>query len=129
MAEEQNEFNFSEPPLARAGDPVTSHIAADKLKESGKWRGQKGIVLTWMREHKIDEAHSLTASEMARESGIRHPVCHKRLPDLESAGWVRKCGKRICKVTGELCCTWCLTTPGERAEYLAELDATVVLIA
>ncbi|HXA25596.1 MAG TPA: hypothetical protein VNW90_25235 [Acetobacteraceae bacterium] len=116
--DEQSEFNFTqrdEIPLARKGDPVTSHIAAEKLVESGKWRGQKGVVLTWMREHKIDKDHSLTASEMARESNIRHPVCHKRLPDLEAAGWVRKCVKRICKVTGELCWTWCLTTAEERA--------------
>lgn len=111
--DEQNELNF-DAPLARAGDPVTSHIAAQKLVESGKWRGQKGLVLTWMREHQIDAEHSLTASEMARDSGIRHPTVHKRLPDLELAGWVTKCGKRTCKVTGEYCCTWRLTTAAER---------------
>jgi hypothetical protein len=110
------------PKLARAGDPVTSHIAADRLVESGKWRGQKGLVLTWMRENKIvDEATSLTANEMAKKSGIRHPTCHKRLPDLEAAGWVVKCVKRDCKVTGELCWTWRLTTAEERTELLARL--------
>jgi hypothetical protein len=128
MAEDygQNEFDFkqgSEPPLARAGDPVTSHIAAAKLVESGKWRGQKGRVLTWMREHEIgllksktvDPASSLTANEMSKESGIPHPTCHKRLPDLETAGQVKKCIKRICRQTGELCWTWRLATAEERA--------------
>lgn len=102
-------------PLARAGDPVTSHIAAEKLKDSGKWRGQKMRVLTWMRENKINDGTDLTASEMARDSGIPHPTCHKRLPDLEDAGWVVKCRKRVCRVTGELCWTWRLRTPEELA--------------
>lgn len=114
---------FDEPNLARPSDPVTSHIAAAKLVQSGKWRGQKGLVLTWMRENEIgmlkgeivDEKSSLTSNEMARESGIRHPTCHKRLPDLEKAGWVMKCVKRTCRVTGELCWTWRLATADERA--------------
>jgi DNA-binding HxlR family transcriptional regulator len=116
--DEQSEFEFNphdEIPLARAGDPITSHLAAQKLVESGKWRGLKGLVLAWMREHQIDDSTSMTSNEMARASGIRHPTLHKRLPDLEKAGWVRKCVKRNCKITGELCWTWCLTTAEERA--------------
>src|SRR5215467_1496407 len=126
MAEEQEELRFDEPPLARAGDPVTSHIAAERLKDSGKWRGQKGLVLTWMRENRIvDEKSSLTANEVARASGIRHPVCHKRLPDLEEVGLVVKCVKRNCKVTGELCWTWRLRSAEERALMAREIKGAV----
>jgi hypothetical protein len=106
-------------PLARGSDPVTSHIAADRLKESGKWSTQKGRVLAWMRENRmLEPPGDLSANEMSRESGIPHPVCHKRLPDLEYDGLVKKCRKRTCRVTGELAYTWVLTTPEERAEVL-----------
>lgn len=106
-------------PLARGGDPVTSQMAADRLKESGKWRSQKSQVLAWMRENKINNAESsLSANELAQRSGIRHPVCHKRLPDLEYDGLVKKCIKRTCRVTGEYIWTWCLTTDEECAEVL-----------
>src|SRR5262245_17677291 len=95
-------IEHSDPPLARVDDPGTSHLAAERLKDSGKWQTQKMQVLTWMRECGIaDEHSSLTSSELAMASGIRHPVCHKRLPDLRKEGLVCMVKQRECHVTGE----------------------------
>ena len=111
---------MDDPILARTGDPVTSHLAADRLVESGKWRSQKALVLGWMRDHSIiDDTRSLTAHEIAAFSNIAHPVCHKRLPDLEKEFWVAKAVKRDCGVTGELCWTWRVVGESERLELLA----------
>jgi hypothetical protein len=115
----------SDPPLARKEDPGTSHIAADRLKESGKWGTQKMQVLAWMRNHWIVDADtSLTANELAQESGIRHPVCHKRLPDLRKDGLVCMAMQRECRVTGEQAWTWRVTSEEEReAQPVGDHDA------
>ena len=115
---QDDEFFDDGPNLARRGDPVTSHLAADQLVESGKWRNQKYRVLAWMSEHRlIDNRSSLTANELARESGLPHPLCHKRLPDLRKEGLVCMAVRRDCRVTGLLAYTWRLTTPEERAAW------------
>jgi len=110
-------IDTSDPPLARAFDPETSHLAGERLKESGKWQSQKQMVLAWMREHRIvDAASSLTSNELARLSGIRHPTCHKRLPDLRKDGLVTTAVQRECQVTGEQAWTWRVTSDEERGD-------------
>jgi hypothetical protein len=112
-------WDDSDPPLARQGDPGTSHLAGERLKESGKWQSQKMLVLRWMTNHWIvDERRSLTASELADVSGIRHPVCHKRLPDLRKDGLVCCSVKRECRITGEQAWTWRVTSDEERAAFV-----------
>lgn len=108
------------PPLARRGDPDTSHIAGEKLQDSGRWETQKHWVAAAMSEHKlISDDSSLTAHEFSRLSGIPHPTCHKRLPDLRKDGIVRMVWKRECRVTGEEAYTWRLNSESERDEYRA----------
>lgn len=115
---------MNEHPLARSTDPDTSHIAEAKLKSSGKWTSQKSQVLEWLREHLVfDDDCTLTPYELSAASGIKHTTCHKRLPDLAHDGLVRKAGRRICRITGEMAYTWCALTPEELARPVEQREA------
>ena len=95
-------------PLARNSDDSTSHEAAAKLTRSGRRNSQKSAVLTAVRLYP-----GKTAAELADAAGLKHAVCHKRLPDLARDGFVRKCETRECQATGSRATVWRLATEAE----------------
>jgi hypothetical protein len=97
----------NEEPLARTEHPETSHLAGEKLTNSGKRDSWKHRLLVWMIEHSINTPEAArTAHELARDSGLPHTSWHKRLPDLSRDGFVMKWKRKTCSVTGEDAWTW-----------------------
>lgn len=92
---------FDNIPIAAANDPVTSHVAADKLNESGKRESLARQIYKAIRKwpHR-------TNGELSRLTGIEYYRLEKRVSDLKNAGWVKESGQRKCTVRGTLCCTW-----------------------
>lgn len=90
-------------PIARRTDPVTSHIAARAVTESGKREGQclaiLALVRIWPRK---------TSAELARisQGAFDRYQTARRLPELEKAGLVRKGIARTCGVNGTQAHEW-----------------------
>ena len=93
--------------LARKTDPVSSHIGA-----RNKLSGRRQQVLDLVKAHP-----GATSGELSRHMLRRYPdlpirTCaetpHKRLPELESLGLVRRGGMRKCKDSGNQALTWWL---------------------
>lgn len=91
-------------PIARATDPVTSHIAAHAVTESGSresWCARVYLELLTLRE-------PVTYSELAARMGAEKHGIEKRLNDLyrESPRLAVKCPARKCRVSGRSAQTW-----------------------
>ncbi len=85
----------------RRTDPATSATAAQKLRRSGKLGLQCAYVMG-----AVKLKPGLTSAEYAAgDMGQRH-VYARRLPDLETLGYVRKGIERICRQTGSESVTW-----------------------
>lgn len=92
---------------ARKSHPVTSHIAAEKIISSGKREAYWLQIMDWLLSRSVFLPNrAITSAELAHHSGIPHPACHKRLPELLRKGKVAHGLPRICKVTGSLSNTW-----------------------
>jgi len=91
---------FNLPP-SRNSDPDTSVQAAQKLKQSGSWAGQKRRVFEALRRNP-----GLTSAEIANLMGGDRYIPSRRLPDLERAGLVKRGRIRLCQVTKSQCITW-----------------------
>jgi hypothetical protein len=89
-------------PIAANADPITSHLAAEELTESGARDAQKYAVLSALRGELVPP----TSRELARTSQMDRYVVARRLPDLEADGWARKVGQRKCSITDRQCVTW-----------------------
>lgn len=89
-------------PLAAATDPVTSHMAAGELVESGTWSAQCQEVLEALRRF----GPRITSAELAARSGLDRFKCGRRLPDLESAGKAKRDGQHRCLVGGKMAVEW-----------------------
>lgn len=87
--------------IARRGDPVTSHLAAEKITRSGRRAIQRQAVLALVQKYP-----GCTSLELARHSGMDRYICARRLPELESAGAVRKSGQKVCSVGQRPAVTW-----------------------
>lgn len=88
-------------PLARRTDPITSHLAAKKHRDSGKADCHAAIVLAEVRKIPGE-----TSAELAQWSGLDRHEAARRLSDLERKGFVKKGDKRICRLRGSLMVTW-----------------------
>lgn len=85
-------------PLAKSMDPQTSHIAADRLRKSGKIAPQVQFVAdTIIRFCGPD---GKTTSEIAALSGVDRSLLAKRVSLAETAKLVVRGKKRVCTVTG-----------------------------
>lgn len=89
-------------PLAAAGDPASSHLAAHELTSSGRRDSQKREILEWLRR----QPRPLTSAEIAHAASIDRYVCARRLPDLQRDGLVERCAMRECVATGRQAITW-----------------------
>ena len=99
----QLDLSLSPParPLARASDPITSHIAGEEHVLSGRWRGDAERVLEALRYWP-----GRTSRELAERSGLDRYLVARRLPDLKETGHVERGEKRQCAIGRCLALTW-----------------------
>jgi hypothetical protein len=86
---------------ARRTDPVTSHMTAEKVEESGGADTQRKMCLRYVRNHP-----GRTSAEIAAALYIDRYTPSRRLPELRDAGRVYNGRRRVCSVTGNLSLTW-----------------------
>ena len=90
-----------DPPRARRSDPVTSHLAAQEMYETGAADRQAQSVLGM-----VQMRPGMTSAGLAAHFGADRYMVARRLPELEARGLVRK-GKSIrCPVSGRAAVTW-----------------------
>jgi hypothetical protein len=94
--------------LSHAGDPVTSHEAAEQHDASGKRVGNAVLVLRL-----VERLPRLTACELWEECTaaermqlVEMQEIRRRLDDLHKAGKVWQLPKRVCWVRGSSQVTW-----------------------
>lgn len=88
-------------PIARASDPLSSHLAAEHVTKTGARAHQQN-----QAAEAVKQFPGLTSFELAMKTGIDRYTLARRLPECETAGRVRKGEQRPCKVTGRLAMTW-----------------------
>ena len=66
---------------------------------------QKKELCAWLYQW---NGEPLTPREIAEKTGFDFEMIHKRLPDLEREGYVRRAHKRRCEVTGMKVQTWAI---------------------
>ena len=86
---------------ARRTDPSTSHKAARDMELLGKAGSQRYIVYQAVVSHT-----GFTSYELAVAAGIDQEIPHRRLPELETMGLVKKMAPRTCRIRGTKCMTW-----------------------
>lgn len=96
---------FADYPRARESDPVSSHLAAREVKESGRLGKQQCAVLEAVRAWPGRTSAEL-AAKLAPDNwfSLRHMVA-RRLPELEPVH-VRKGVMRECTKTHRKAVTW-----------------------
>ena len=88
-------------PLAHRNDPVTSRIAAHVAVSSGLLSAQLERVYQALCEFPLS-----TSDELAEKSGIPHPTCARRLPDLMRMGLVVQEARRASTISRRQAMTW-----------------------
>ena len=91
---------FTDVPRARRHDPPTSHIAASRIKASGKLASQQQTVLQAIRTWP-----GSTAVEIAQLARIDRYAVSRRTSELCGVK-IRKGDPRICTVAGTAQLTW-----------------------
>jgi len=89
-------------PLAATTDPISSHLAAAELTNSGRRASQKAAIASWM----CGQSRALTSMEIAHAAGLDRHLVARRLPDLERDGLVERGAMRECTVSGRPAITW-----------------------
>lgn len=100
-------------PIVRNKDPITSHIAADKVNELGTVEAQKAFLLQQLSKH--DRFGGWTLRELARQSCSDYPYLNeteiyytlqRRACLLKDEGRIYDELNRKCKVTGNTARAW-----------------------
>lgn len=92
---------FMLPPASRRTDPVTSREADRAITHSGK---RSGDVLK--AAELVKRKPGSTSRELAELGEMLHEQLHKRLPDAEKAGLIKRGLDRQCFTTGRRAVTW-----------------------
>lgn len=92
--------------LARESDPITSHLAARDIVESGVFETQKEKVLALLEAYNDKYGVAPTSAELARWADLERVVTSRRLPDLEKTKRVKRHIFRTCTISKKLCTTW-----------------------
>lgn len=87
-------------PIARDGDPDTSHEAAAKITSDGTRDRQANGVLA-----EVNSRPGSTSAELGGGTIDRY-VMARRLPELEKLGLVSRGESRMCGKTGRRALTW-----------------------
>jgi predicted Zn-ribbon and HTH transcriptional regulator len=102
-----NAYGGCDPPLARAGDPLPSHPAAQKV--SGHANTQGEIILAILRRAGTPltyrEVYKIASDNEKRALGEANTVC-KRLTTLSRRQLVRALEPRVCSVGGSEARPW-----------------------
>lgn len=92
-------------PLARASDPSSSHVAADKQTRSGRAAGDRDRAYAALKAFPLS-----TCAELAQASQLDYHMLGKRLPDLVKLGKVRQIrptpDMQPCAVLRAKVCRW-----------------------
>lgn len=86
-------INFVPETHARRSDPITSHLAAAKVKEFAK--GHAATILNCLKDYGPQ-----TADEIAKRTHLNSVQICRRLPELERAGAARPTGKLRLSASG-----------------------------
>lgn len=97
----QQQSLFADTPRARRSDPATSHIAAERMRESGALGKQTAAVLEAVRRWP-----GSTAVEIAQRAEIDRHAVSRRLPELAKLVQIRRGPPRACSVNGNPQTTW-----------------------
>jgi len=92
-------------PTTRKTDPLTSKAAEIKVTNSGTRKSHCLLVLEVLKENN-GSTYSELAARMDGDFYRMQDICHKRLPDLASAGYAKRGTVRICKIVNSPCQTW-----------------------
>lgn len=99
-------------PRARTTDPETSHVAAERIRETGQLRESQRVVLDavtrWPGRTAVELGQLLDGVECrkrARSATWWRFECSRRLPELVPVH-VRRGKPRVCSVNGNPQTTW-----------------------
>jgi hypothetical protein len=87
-------------PSARGTDPESSHLAAERITQSGKRSSQQDEAVRLVTSY---PGH--TAAELAEFSRLDRYQLSRRLPEIERIH-VHKGSMRECRILGSQCVTW-----------------------
>ncbi|WP_198666664.1 hypothetical protein [Marinomonas shanghaiensis] len=90
-----------ETPAAKAGDPETSHLAAEAITKSGARQKQMERVVAM-----VQKTSGLTSRELASKHGEDRYMVGRRLSEAETAQEVEKGPVRICEIGKCKAVTW-----------------------
>lgn len=93
--------------LARMTDPPTSFQATEKLRKSGKLKGQRKAVL-----RALNQNNGATSAELSKAIGPDRYLASRRLCELERGGLVKRGRIRLCTVTKSRYLTWWILDNG-----------------
>jgi hypothetical protein len=88
-------------PASRRDDPETSKLAEKQINRSGVRGRQQVLAMNAVHAHP-----GLTSRELALAARIEYDALHKRLPECEKAGVIRRGHAHACSVSGKLAVTW-----------------------
>lgn len=97
----QTSFNFLQ--AARARDPATSLISADKVTATGKSKTGCLKILEVLRN-----MTGLTSKEISCRCDLDRHAVGRRMVDLEHSGLIRRGNKKLCSVNGGEALAWWL---------------------
>ncbi len=69
---------FTDTPRSRRNDPVTSHIAAERIKASGRLANHQNLIAQAIRRRP-----GMTYTEIAEFTGLERHAVGRRLKELE----------------------------------------------
>ena len=95
----QESFNFM--PAARQRDPEPSHVAAEKITESGARQTHCERILQAVRDLAKEGWKGVTGKEIAAKCGLDFVAVMRRLNDLRNSGELVKGAERVCRVDGK----------------------------
>ena len=94
-------------PMARKTDPETSHQAAhDHLPKLSERRQQVYDLVCKYRGYTSGELSRRFFTEYQSSMSVAAATPHKRLPELETLGYVQKGPTRTCRDSGYKAHTW-----------------------
>ena len=88
-------------PISRATDPISSHLAAAEITDSGVRGAHMRMILDAISHHDGETVH-----EMSTRLPLDPHQINRRLSDLAHLGLIRKGPVRQCRVSGRVLLTW-----------------------
>jgi len=92
--------DISSTPIARSSDPISSHLAAEEMTNSGKRGAQQRISADTVKRF---PGH--TSLELSKLCGLDRYQLARRLSEIENLS-VEKGPLRCCKISGRKAMTW-----------------------